>query len=55
MKNIDKPSLSKLYRGRIKPTKGLMWLGDKKTKPLSHRILRRKLKEEDMKEINSLS
>ena len=55
--NIDtlrkrgKCSNKKTYRGHIKPTKGLSNLNDPCIKPLSHRIVRRKLQREMMKEL----
>lgn len=44
----------KTYSGRIKPTKGLSNLHDPRTKPISRRIVRAKIKRETMKDINEL-
>ena len=48
----DKYMHSKTYAGRINGTRGLQNLADPRTKPLSHRIVRAKIKRETMQEIN---
>jgi hypothetical protein len=53
MTNADRYTSKKLY-GRIKPTKGIAKISDPKNKQISHRILRRKLRVEDMVEIKDL-
>jgi len=40
-----------MYASRIKATRGLQCLDQKDSKPLSHRIVRRKMKREMDKEI----
>lgn len=46
-----KGSHKKFYRSRIKATRGLGCLGQPDTKPLSHRIVRRKLQREMITEL----
>jgi hypothetical protein len=48
----DKRSRRKLYEGRIKATRGLQNIRDPKVKAMTHRIVRRKLNRELVKETN---
>ena len=49
---IYKWSHKKMYSGRIKATRGLQCLDQKDSKPLSHRIVRRKLQREMVKDMD---
>ena len=44
----------KLYEGRIKATRGLHNIRNPKEKAMTHRIVRRKLQREDIREIADL-
>jgi hypothetical protein len=46
----ERYSSKKLY-GRIKATKGIQKISDPRNKQISHQILRRKLKKEEMAEV----
>ena len=51
MRKDAKFSHTKMYQGRIKATRGLFNLSQPDTKPMSHRIVRRKLQREMVKDM----